>query len=503
MTISFSRRELADTLSGTPVSHDLLDVDPALAGLGVDRALPPLDRAVDTDAERDAMFDALDALDGRRDATVTVVDRNGTITAAADPLRTLAEAAGDRALHAQILDAMRSARIDPRIVHVGMREEPSEREVAALRREVPVVAIGDVARDVGLDSLGVRVGSAEYSLGNRTSIDQFVSKLRLSPAASREVAELIEATPSRGRRELAELARTLAAGERGERIPPRLMLSGHGNGEEIFGDDDDSIRDREILALAHALPRGAAQIEHLHLAACQHGWEPRLDAFREAFPRLESAWGYTGFSPSGAPAIAQQRVWERATRDGDARDLDRHDARGTRRAGEIAIWTRERGFEGFHGRELSIVDRELRTFEPTLALFMLGRREPAGPTDPELVRAYGLVQEGINNPDFDEQSDDYQAGLLEQRDQILRLRFYATGVAPHFASAHREDIARGYEAAGLPVPDFATLSRGDALAAIDALAAARCTHPDAMLALSLLERGLRQLDSHAVPTSWL
>ena len=398
MTISFSRRELADTLSGTPLQRDLLDVDPALTGLGLDRALPPLDARVDTDAEREALFDALDALDGRRDAAITVVDRDGAITAAADPLRALAEAAGDRALHAQVLDAMRTARLDPRVLHLGMRDDSAEREVAALRREVPVVAIGDALRGNGLDSLGVRIGDAEYSLGGRTSIEQFVSKLGLSPTISRQVADLIEATPARGRREFAELALTLAAGEHGERIPARLVLSGHGNGEEIFGDDEDSVLDTNLAALARALPRGAAQIEHLHVAACQHGWEPRIDAFREAFPRLESAWGYTGFSPSGAPAIAQQRVWERATRDGDATDLDRADARGTRRASEIAIWTRERGFEGLHGRELSIVDRELRALEPTLARFMLGQREPRGSTDPELVRAYGLVQEAINNP---------------------------------------------------------------------------------------------------------
>ncbi|MFO0713990.1 MAG: hypothetical protein U0353_29305 [Sandaracinus sp.] len=503
MTVSFNRRDLADTLSGTPLQRDLLDVDPALAGLGLDRALPPLDPAVDTDAERDALFDALDALDGRRDATITVVDRNGTITAAADPMRALADAAGDTALRDEVNAAIRTARLDPRVIHVGMNDDSAEREVAALRREVPVVAISDVRRGNGLDSLGVRIGAVEHSLGDRASIDRFVSKLDLPSATSRRVADLIEATQPRGRRELAELARTLAAGEHGERIPPRLVLSGHGNGEEIFGSHDDSLLDTNITELARALPRGAAQIEHLHLAACQHGWEPRMDAFREAFPRLESVWGYTGFSPSGAPAIAQQRVWERATRDGDATDLDPRDARGTRRAGEIAIWTRERGFEGLHGRELSIVDRELRALEPTLARFMLGEREPRGSTDPELVRAYGLVQEAINNPDFDEQSADYQADLREQRDQLLRLRFYASDVAPHFASTYRRDIELGYQAAGLAVPDFARLPRGEAMAAIDALAAARSTDPDARHALSLLERGLRQLDARLIPTSWL
>lgn len=228
-----------------------------------------------------------------------------------------------------------------------------------------------------------------------------------------------------------------------------------------------------------------------------------MDGFRAAFPRLESAWGYTGFSPSGAPAIAQQRAWERATHDGDASDLRRESVAGSRRASEVAIWTRERGFEGLRGRELAVIADELDAALPLVDACARGDRPIRGSTDPELVRAYGLVQEAMNNPDFDEQSPAYQAHLVERRDQILRLRFYESDVAPRFAEAHAREIAHGYEAAGLAVPDFAHLSRGEAMRAIDALAAVRSRDPHARAALELLERGLRQLDRELVPTRWL
>lgn len=107
MTISLSRRELADSLSHGTIDRDFLDEHPALAGLRLDRGLDPHDGTIDTDAERDRLIAELDRLDGRGDGSITVVDRRGEITAAAEPLRALAEATGAVGLRADLVDAMR------------------------------------------------------------------------------------------------------------------------------------------------------------------------------------------------------------------------------------------------------------------------------------------------------------------------------------------------------------------------------------------------------------
>jgi hypothetical protein len=498
MTISLSRRELADSLSHGTIDRDFLDEHPALAGLRLDRGLDPHDGTIDTDAERDRLIAELDRLDGRGDGSITVVDRRGEITAAAEPLRALAEATGAAGLRADLVDAMRQARLNPGILFVGMQDDSARREIAALRRDAPVVAITDVR---GSDQ--VMLGDESLDFRWPGSIAYFARHLGLDAAATRRVEAVITNAQPGARREIAELARALAPAERGEPIAPRLVISGHGNGEAFFGHGDDDLLDRDVVALARAMPRAARQIEHLHLAACQHGWEPRMAAFADAFPRLESIWGYTGFSPSGPTAIAHQRAWERATHDGEAQDLRREGAAGTRRAGEVAIWTRERGFEGLRGRELAVVDRDVQAMRPMVEACLRGDRALRGSTDPELVRAYGLVQEALNNPDFDEQSAVYRAGMRDLRDQILRLRFYASDVAPQFAREYETEITRGYRAAGLDVPDFARLPRDQAMAAIQRLEDAGSRSAEARRALELLQHGLRDLNRELVPTRWL
>lgn len=496
MAVSFDTRELSQRLAGSSIDRDALAAQPALTGLDVGRARSRSDAAIDTAAERERMLDALDALDGRRDHRITVVNRHGTITAAADPLRAVADLVGDDRLRDQILDGLRSARLDPRIVHVGMQNNSAAREVEALRQRAPVVSITDVP---GQNGVVTRSGS--FTLTDPSDIARFAQSLGLPPDATAAVRDILLQADAPGRRELAELASVLAAGERGERIPPRLILSGHGNGETTFGQHDDRLDDEHVIALARALPRGAAQIRHLHLAACQHGWEGRMEAIRRGFPNLESMWGYTGFSPTGAPARHHQRVWERATRDGDVSDLRRESVRDTHRGGEVSTWTRVRGFEGIRGRELDAVRGELMALVPYIDGVRLGRIA-ARSNDPTLRRAYELTQEFVNNPDFDEQSADLRSEVRSLRDQLLRLRFY-DHVAPRFFERYRAEIERGYQALGRPTPDFGRLPRAELVRELGRLQETGLGDRHVRRTYELLARGLGRLEPSLIPVQWV
>ena len=99
--------------------------------------------------------------------------------------------------------------------------------------------------------------------------------------------------------------------------------------------------------------------------------------------------------------------------------------------------------------------------------------------------------------------------LLEaQRDRALRLLYFQTNVAGHFAREHAQALKEGYASLGLAAPDFARLTRREALWQVEAFAqavearAGRVPEPARAL-LPLLVRGLRNLEPAFVPDAWL
>jgi hypothetical protein len=478
---------LAET-RGHAVTVDPLRDDPATAGAGLDAADLDLDGRVAGEEELTRLFALLDRMDGRRDRRL----RTGGLAAPA--LDAIGRAMDIPSFRVQP-DAVRGA-----VVVLGMSDSATA-EASALRRDAPVLLVTDVP--------GRRDTIGGHDLGTDRGRRAFVATLALGPEVTARLLDVLAEAPAGGRRELAGLARLWAPAERGLPVPARLVVSGHGDGTRFFGADHDELRDTDLLALARAMPRAAAAIEHLHLAACQHGYEPRIAPFLEAFPRLASVWGYTGFSPSGAAAHRHQRTWERATRDlpSDGAPLRRELARGSHRGNAVAVWTRARGYEGLPIRELRLIHADLVATRAEYARFFRGEEEPASPMHGPLAERYQRVQELVAHGDFREQSDAFRDRWERERDAVLRLRYFRSHVGAAFERHYRSQIEAGYRALGLPPPRFAGLGRREALAEVERFeraAAGLERVPAAALVLHrLLDEGLRGLSSEIIPTRWL
>jgi hypothetical protein len=76
---------------------------------------------------------------------------------------------------------------------------------------------------------------------------------------------------------------------------------------------------------------------------------------------------------------------------------------------------------------------------------------------------YELLQAMLRHVDIRETE---RSTLAKRRDVTIRLLFYDKSVKASFAREYRSLIVAGYDAVGMPVPDFSRLSRKQALAAI-------------------------------------
>ena len=481
--------------SGEAVSVHAMELDPALAGAGLEAADVDGDGRIDGERELRRLFDLLDRHDGRRDGKLTL-ERGGRATPAAPMAAALGEELD--------IDALRAvAGTADATVLLGMNDT-AVGEARALRRQAPVLLVHDVAtrKDVAIGGDG-----RAYDLRSEASRRGYVATLALPDRVAGKVLEILRRVPEGARRELAALARIWAPGERGEAIPPRLLVSGHGDSRAFFGDDGDGIDDADLADMAQAMPRAAAQVRHLHLAACQHGYDPRMETFREVFPALESIWGYSGFSPSGAPAYHHQSVWERATRDRDASpDMSPRDVAGTRRAPAVSIWTRERGFDGPAARELGIVCDELDATYAEYERYFTGEAEVRDPRTGPLADRYQRLQEVVNHLDFADQRAGFRRRYEHQRDAALRLRFFTSHVTRAFDRHYGDVVDAGYRALGLAPVRFTGMTRREAYLEarrfLDAYE--RAGKPAAAArAATLLDDGLIELRAEHIPSRWL
>lgn len=476
-----TRSDFATALHDAPLDPSLLEADPRTAGLGLERADRDGDGRI-REGELDRVFDALDRLDGRRDGSIATRARRGV---AGDALAGVLASAGRRG-EATNPDA---------VVVVGLTDA-SRAEAARLRERGPVRYVGDSTRgDVAVDGKGVL-----RELRTEAGRAAFVRSLGLPSGVATEVAAVLERADPSVRRELAALAREWSGAYRGRAIPTRLMVSGHGDGVRFFEQNQDELRADDLLGLARAMPRAARQIRHVHLAACQHGYASRMQPYVDAFPNLESVWGYAGFSPSGPPAHEHQARWERDTRDGTP---DRARVRGLRRDASAAVWTRARGWEGTTLPPLSTLHERAGASRAMLAAMQEGRQPLGDPGRGPLAEHYGVLQQMTAHHDFADQSEAYRAHWRGQRDVVLRLRFFETHVTHAFARTHGPAIERACERLGIAPLRIAGATRAQVLAEIRRFETAADGARETAHVRELLTRGLRDLSPDLVPLRWL
>jgi hypothetical protein len=245
--------------------------------------------------------------------------------------------------------------------------------------------------------------------------DAIVSGPDAAPAGRADaLINVLGGVDANTRDELAAFAISLHRAGKGELPIDRLVLSGHGVGE-ILGGDDLSWFGHDVLRdIARVFPEGAGKIEHLAISACYSAKSPELDSFREAFPRLKTFWAYAGTSPkaeTGAPA--HLATWAGLT-DGD--DLSRVDPKGK----NVATWNIVDGEQAFGHVPWTVARQALQQSEGVLEQYRSGARTlPPGGHDVQLDRYYQDLQNALGAVDL---PGNERPGLLRLRDEVFRLR---------------------------------------------------------------------------------
>ena len=328
----------------------------------------------------------------------------------------------------------------------------------------------------------------------------YVASLGLPDQKAVEVATMLHEAGDKSRDELAQLIRILSEAEMGERSMERMVLSGHSVGSQIWGDENGNISFTFLSKLLELFPAATEQLEHLMLSACYSGGEARMDQYHEMFPNLGSIWAYHGSSPgTWSGAMDHMAAWESATESGkDAAGVDPSLADGMRKASKVSTWNKVDGYQGDKPMSIGEIEQSLSSQEHIYSSHLSGAEEVEDSQSGPLRDYYALVQRALSHPDL---SSSRVAELEVRRDVTIRLLYFSL-ISTRFVEHHGHIIEAGASAAGVEVPALGTISRRETLDFIAALEAGGGDQSTAA-ALDLLQRGLRDLSTTVIPTSWV
>jgi hypothetical protein len=305
------------------------------------------------------------------------------------------------------------------------------------------------------------------------------------------------------REQLADLMRWFNRSERGEINLDRLVLSGHSNGVELWGDAEQGAEskpgtmlvERDLATLAAVFPKATGQVEDIMFSACFS--INAVELVVKMFPNLRTCWSYSGFSPDVKGGSTEHiAAWSRAT-EGQA-TLATRNKRGT-----SALWTKEKGY--------IVGDPAAAAVGPLLSENVRGWRETAGPMykgerdvpKASLDEYYGKVQQLLAHPSA---SDDQRETAARIRDIVLRLRYWPK-VRERFGKDFVSQLQPAYEALGIAPPDWGSLTRVALKAHVDAVYKALEKRPDAAGVKPIVDRylkkGILHLDPLIIKADWI
>ena len=117
-----------------------------------------------------------------------------------------------------------------RIVFLGMNAGPTARATARMKRRAEVTVISNTGPQDR-----VRVGGKLHDLRDKAGIAAFAKGLGLPAPNAAGVRRALQMCEKDAKDELAQLALVWARGEKGAKIPSRLVLAGHSNGDGVVG----------------------------------------------------------------------------------------------------------------------------------------------------------------------------------------------------------------------------------------------------------------------------
>ncbi len=342
-----------------------------------------------------------------------------------------------------------------------------------------------------------------YDLTKPEETLKFALTLKLPAEQTKAIADAISGAGSDAKDEFAQIAMLWARAERGGQCPSRLILSGHHVGWGVYGENNGKLDWPTVTKLAAAMPRGAKTVEDLMIAGCYSGGSRMMDMYTSIFPNVKTVVAYDGSSPGAASgAIPHQARWEKTTR-GTREDIDRAIFDGTRKGENVTVWTKAHGFQdGKPPRSLDELRTSMQSRQGDFDRAFSGEEAITDPQGGSVRQYYNDLQRIIQHPD----TQPVERAMVEgQRDMTIRLLFYPV-VSTKFAQTYALPIKSGFEALGLPVPDFSKLSRKDALAQIDAFKTAfqaKDPVPEAAVSLMSTLSKFKDLSPDLIPETWV
>lgn len=395
------------------------------------------------------------------------------------------------------------------VLFVGMNPD-SRHEVVHLQKANPKAGFNPVfgSDEPGKITVTLQGRTLECDLTTDAGISAFVKSLQLPADQETYVAAVFRNhRKQRGALdELAQIAQVWAQAERGGTAPSRLVLSGHSNGQGVWGENNGLLTFNMLKQLAAAMPAAASQVEDLHLSACYSGGEHAMTQHREVFPNLKTIWAYNGSAPgTWSGAMPHLDRWEKATR-GRTDDIDRDVVAGMRKGDNVVTWDVANGYAADPAAQTALSPADgtdpLQATQAVFDDYFTGRQPVTTTQSGPLRDRYNFIQQQLTNPSL---PPERREALEGARDQTIKLIFYSASIAPRFAEAHAGALQEGYAAIGQVPPNLARLSRADALVAIadfERAVNAMPEPPKAATDLLQLLTALRDL-TDGIPLEWI
>jgi len=168
----------------------------------------------------------------------------------------------------------------------------------------------------GLD--GVADLEDPYAIGNEAALAKSMGIAETDELFA-QVVEWLEESGPVIKDTVAGVINAFLGAQRGEYSLSRLVLSGHSDGDSIFGEAETAGGYEIVEMLRHArmlFPGVFPEVEDVMLSACFCGHPALVAEFVDLFPNLETVWAYANFSPSAKSggSLKDLAKWEKATR---------------------------------------------------------------------------------------------------------------------------------------------------------------------------------------------
>jgi hypothetical protein len=319
--------------------------------------------------------------------------------------------------------------------------------------------------------------------------------------------DAIQKTTPSARDQMGQVIKMFHAANEGNFSLERMVLSGHSNGVELWGDEAKNfnpgsfVLDDALSSLTSTFPKAAAQVQDVMFSACYT--LSSIELVIKVFPNVRTVWAYAGASPA-AGAGAEQHIarWERETR--GEKTLSATDG-----VGKSALWTRDAAEASDDGRGY-IRNDPAKIKLPQLqdsywGLYNNARSQLLGdsPYNKSILNsAYFQLQMILAHPELKDEAD--RAAYNHQREVVLRFRYYDK-VCQTFARTYEAQIQAAYAAMGRRTPNFASITRAALRAELHAFKAALEAKADAdgQAFYDTYLEPFWKLDQTLIPSTWI